>query len=98
MKCIDLLIENGVKEVYCVITHGIFTKNALKNISDNPHIKNFIVTNTLPQYTHKSKCSKLKVLSVGSLLSDVINCLCTGKALSELSCFKKIKQKVIQKY
>ena len=93
MKCIDLLIENGVKEVYCVITHGIFTKNALKNISDNPHIKNFIVTNTLPQYTHKSKCSKLKVLSVGSLLSDVINCLCTGKALSELSCFKKNKTK-----
>ena len=32
MKCIDLLVANGVKDVYCVITHGIFTKNALQNI------------------------------------------------------------------
>ena len=89
MKCIDLLVANGVKDVYCVITHGIFTKNALKNISLNPHIKKFIVTNTIPQYSHKSKCPKLEILSVGNLLSDVINCLCTGKSLSDLSCFNK---------
>ena len=59
------------------INTGIFTKNALQNISENPHIKKFIVTNTLPQYSHESQCKKLEVLSVGSLLSDVIECLCT---------------------
>ena len=93
MKCIDLLVSNGVKDVYCVITHGIFTKNALKNISDNPHIKKFIVTNTMPQYSHESQCPKLEVLSVGYLLSDVIDCLCTVKSLSKLSCFEKQKIK-----
>ena len=89
MKCIDLLVANGVKDVYCVITHGIFTKNALKNISLNSYIKKFIVTNTIPQYSHKLKCPKLEILSVGNLLGDVINCLCTGKSLSNLSCFNK---------
>jgi ribose-phosphate pyrophosphokinase len=87
MKCISLLVENGVKAVYCVITHGIFTKDALKNINGNPYIKKFIVTNTLPQHEHYSKCSKLEVLSVGNLLGDVIRCLCTGRSLSNLSCF-----------
>jgi ribose-phosphate pyrophosphokinase len=87
MKCIELLVANGVKQVYCVITHGIFTKNALTNINENPYIKKFIVTNTLPQYEHKLLCPKLEVLSVGNLLGDVISCLCTGKSLSDLSCF-----------
>jgi ribose-phosphate pyrophosphokinase len=94
MKCIDLLVKNGVKNVYCVITHGIFTKNALKMISENPHIKKFIVTNTLPQYSNNVKCPKLEILSVGHLLSDVIECLCTGKSLSKLSCFEKNKLKI----
>ena len=32
---------------------------------------------------------------MGSLLSDVINCLCTGKSLSDLSCFnKKMNSKI----
>jgi ribose-phosphate pyrophosphokinase len=87
MKCINLLVENGVKEVYCVITHGIFTKDALENINNNPYIKKFIVTNTLPQHEHAIQCPKLEVLSVGTLLGDVIACLCTGRSLSKLSCF-----------
>ena len=45
----------------------------------------------MPQYSHESQCDKLEVLSVGNLLSDVINCLCTGKSLSGLSCFEKMK-------
>ena len=91
MKCVDLLVQKGVKEVYCVITHGIFTKNALQMINENPYIKRFIVTDTLPQEHHMEICSKLEVISVAELLGEIMNCLSSGESISELSCFKNLK-------
>jgi ribose-phosphate pyrophosphokinase len=91
MKCIELLIKSGVSSVYCVITHGIFTKNALENIQQNPYIKKFIITNTLPQARNIAKCSKLEVLSVGELLGEVITRLSNGSSLSKMDCFQASK-------
>jgi len=89
MKCINLLIKNGVKEVYCIITHAIFTKDAIDKINKNIFIKEFIVTNSLPQEKHILKCPKLKVISVGGLLGEVIKRLINGKSISKMHCFQK---------
>ena len=45
-------------------------------------IKEFIVTNTLPQEEHVLHCSKLKVLSVGPLFGEIIKRLINGKSIS----------------
>jgi ribose-phosphate pyrophosphokinase len=83
-KVSDLLISKGAKDIIVIVTHGIFSKNALENISNHSHIKEFIVSDSIPQTENKKKCSKLKTFTISSILSDILLKLMNGESLSEV--------------
>jgi len=77
----DKLKELGARKVYAVITHGIISGNAIKNICESKGLDELIITDTIPLPKEK-RCSKIKVLSVAPLLSNVIRSIVEGRSLS----------------
>ena len=83
-KCCSLLIENGAKEVICVVTHGILSGLASKRINSCQEMSRMIVSNTLSQKQNKIKIPKLSVFDISDLLKEVIERIITGESISAL--------------
>ena len=76
----NILEKYGAKEIYVAITHGIFSKDALDRIAKSP-IKQLIITNTI-EFTKTEENPKIKVLSIGYLLSRIINAIVSNTPVS----------------
>ncbi len=66
----EALLERGASEVYACATHGIFADDALEAI-ERSALKRVVVTDSIP-IKPDSACTKLEVLSVGSLIAESI--------------------------
>lgn len=77
------LKEGGAKKIYAIITHGIFSRDALEKI-ENSVFESVICTNTLKQDENMKKCSKLQVIDVSNYFSEAIQRTHNGQSLSEL--------------
>jgi ribose-phosphate pyrophosphokinase len=77
--------ERGAKRVYLVATHGLFAAEAAKVLSES-FISGVLVTDTVPQAGRVAQAlgPRLTVLSVGTLLGEVIRCLHDGGSITEL--------------
>lgn len=79
-----ILEKHGAKEIYAAISHGIFSKDAIERINDSP-IKEMVVTNTIELSEEISKkTTKLTVLSVGWMLSNIISAINSHSPVSEV--------------
>lgn len=83
-KGIEELIKHGIKNVIIVASHGIFSGNAINKINNCDYLLKIIVTNTIDQTENLKNCSKLEVVDVGVMLSEVIKRVVTGESLSVL--------------
>jgi len=66
-----MLIEEGIKEIIVMCTHGVFTRGGLEKLGAMPQISEIITTDTVhtpPERRHP----KLRVLSVASIFADAI--------------------------
>ncbi len=80
----NILKNHGARDIYCAITHGVFSGNAAENIQSSP-IKKMVITNTIPLSDEfKKKCDKVTVLSVGKLLAQIIAAISSNKPVSEI--------------
>jgi ribose-phosphate pyrophosphokinase len=77
------LIEQGGKRVFAVLTHGIFSGDALEKI-EKSSIEAVVVTNTIPQDQHRAKCSKVKVIDISMILAEAIRRTHNGESVSYL--------------
>jgi ribose-phosphate pyrophosphokinase len=77
----DLLIENGAREVYAVVTHGLLSGTALETL-DKSSIKKVFITDTLP--TDRPLGDKVEIVPVGEVFADAIKRIESGESLSEL--------------
>lgn len=78
----QLLKDHGAKEIYCAVTHAIFSGNAAERIEKSV-IQELIVTNTIPlTESFKENCHKVKVISVGKLLARVMLAVSTHRSMS----------------
>jgi len=77
------LSEGGATKVYAIVTHGILSGDALKNI-ENSSLEKLIVTNTLPQKENQARCKKIEVLDIGAVLGEVIRRSHYGESVSKL--------------
>lgn len=84
IKCIEILEKHNVKEVWCFITHGIFSEPALERINTCKILTRMVTLNTMPQSHNLSKCNKLVILDCSKLFSFVIGCLLTGDSISKV--------------
>lgn len=78
------LVENGMKDVVVFVTHGVLSGPAIEKINQTPHIKEVVVSDTLPQDHNVARCPKLKVLSTAELLARVVHGILTGRSISRL--------------
>ncbi len=67
----EKLMEYGAKEVHACCSHAVLSGPAIDRLEKSV-IKSLVVTNSIPLNGKASKCSKIKVLSVGALLGEAI--------------------------
>ena len=80
----NILKENGAKDIYVCITHGLFSNNAALRIQDSP-IKEIVCTNTIiPPAEELSQTDKITTLSVGWMLSKLILAVSCHTPVSEV--------------
>ncbi len=82
-NAVDVLLNRGAEAVYACITHPVLSGPAIERINSS-NIKKLIVTNTIPLKDNAKHCKKIKVLSVASLLAEVIKRIYTGDSVSSL--------------
>ena len=78
----NALKENGARNIYASITHGVLSGNAIVNIA-NSSLEKLIITDTI-QLTKEKELKKIEVLSVASLLGEAIRCIHLEKSVSSL--------------
>ena len=81
-SAVQAAIDAGATEVYSCSTHGVFTNPALDRINAS-NIREMVVTDTLPSAT-RADSSKVKVLSVASLLGEAICRIHEGRSIGEM--------------
>jgi ribose-phosphate pyrophosphokinase len=77
------LMEKGAKEVRACCTHPVLSGRAIEVIMESP-IKEMIVTDTIPVKNEAKTCSKIKILSISSLLAEAIRRIYEDESVSDL--------------
>lgn len=77
------LKDAGATKIYAMLTHGIFSGNALEKI-DAACFEAVVVTNTIPQDQHRSICKKIKVIDISTILAEAIRRTHNGESVSYL--------------
>ena len=78
----EALADHGVKEVYCCVTHPIFSGNASKLMADSSFTE-VVVSDTIPLPQEKRN-GKITVLSVAPLLGEAIYRIHKGLSVGEM--------------
>lgn len=82
-KAADVLIENGAKKVIAIVTHGLFSSNAIEKIN-NSQLEKIICTNSMPVEDKLAACDRLECLDISSTLAEAIRRLHNGESVSYL--------------
>lgn len=83
-KAADVLASFGASEVHAYATHGILTDPACERISNCDALKEVVVTDSLPVENLLPRCSKLRVISIASLLAEAIQRIHTGESMEHV--------------
>lgn len=79
MEAVHALDERGVRGIWCCVTHAVLSPPAAERIRDSS-IRELVVTNTI-QLPPEKRLDKITVLSVASLLGDVIDSIHRGRSV-----------------
>jgi len=80
---VDDLADTSNTHVYALLTHGVFSGDAIERINASP-LDRVVVTNSVPQDEHKRLCPKLEVLEVGLVFAEAIRRVHHGESISAL--------------
>ena len=79
----DHLAKNGAKDIYVVVSHGLFTGSALERLSKSP-IKEVITTDSVRHRDEVLKHPKISIVSIAPMIAEAIIREQTGESISEL--------------
>jgi ribose-phosphate pyrophosphokinase len=84
-QAVNLVKENGARDVYVVCIHPIFSSNAVDRITAMP-VTQFITTDTVPITPDKQILlrDRLTVLSIAPLIGEVILRAHEGRSVGEM--------------
>lgn len=80
---VELLYKKGAKDVYCAVSHGILSHDAVEKIH-NSKVKEVVITNSITLPPEKRKEPKIKQISIGFMLAKTIEAIYKHKPVSEL--------------
>ena len=78
----EKLREHGALDIYCSVTHPVFCGQASQVLEDSD-IKEVVVTDTLPMPGER-RPSKLKTISIASLLGEAIHRIHSGLSIGAM--------------
>ena len=79
----NALKEKGAKSVKAYITHPVLSGPAIERL-EKSEIDELVVTNSIPLSPDAKKCSKIRVISLGSTIAECIKRLSNEESLSEM--------------
>ncbi|PVH80301.1 ribose-phosphate pyrophosphokinase-like protein [Cadophora sp. DSE1049] len=82
-RAAKLLKKEGATKIYALLTHGVFSGDAIDRINASP-LDKVVVTNSVPQDEHLRLCPKLEVLDVGQVFAEAIRRVHHGESISAL--------------
>lgn len=82
-KAAEVLLDNGAKSVIAIVTHGVLSGNAVKNIN-NSKLDKVVCTNTVPFEEKLKLCPKLDTIDISGVLAESIRRLHNGESISYL--------------
>lgn len=77
------LTKAGAKKVYTMVTHGIFSGDALEKLNKSS-IEVVVVTNTLPQEKNMKNCSKIKTIDISTIFAEAAKRSHNGESIKSL--------------
>ncbi len=80
----EVISQAGAREVIACAAHGVLSGPALERINATDALLKVIITDTIPPKDKVTRCSKLQVASVASLLGKTIHNIHTGSSVSVL--------------
>ncbi|KAL9129029.1 MAG: hypothetical protein Q9175_007401 [Cornicularia normoerica] len=83
-KAADTLREHGASEIVALVTHGIFSGNALKTLNDCDALSKVVATNTVPFSEKRKQCPKLEEIDVSPTLAEACRRTHNGESVSFL--------------
>ncbi|MBN1870172.1 MAG: ribose-phosphate pyrophosphokinase [Candidatus Omnitrophica bacterium] len=81
IEAVAALKKKGVLDVYAAVTHGILSGNAIERIKECKALKELVITDSIPLSKAK-QISKIKCVSVASLLAEAIQRIHSGESIS----------------
>ncbi|KAF7553355.1 hypothetical protein G7046_g7121 [Stylonectria norvegica] len=82
-RAAKLLKREGALKVYALLTHGVFSGDAIARINASA-IDKILVTNSVPQSDHRRMCPKLEVLDISPVFAEAIRRVHHGESISVL--------------
>jgi ribose-phosphate pyrophosphokinase len=82
-RAAKLLKREGATKVYALLTHGVFSGDAIARVNASA-IDKMIVTNSVPQEEHRRLCPKLEVLDIAPIFAEAIRRVHHGESISVL--------------
>ncbi|ANB11195.1 ribose phosphate diphosphokinase subunit PRS2 [Sugiyamaella lignohabitans] len=83
VKAAETLISHGAKKVIAIVTHGIFSGDAVNRINNSP-LDKVVSTNTVPHDNIQAQCPKLDHIDISPTLAEAIRRLHNGESVSYL--------------
>ncbi|KAK3320838.1 phosphoribosyltransferase-like protein [Cercophora scortea] len=83
-RAAKLLKKEGAAKIYALVTHGVFSGDAINRINASA-LDKLVVTNSVPQDDHKAKLGhKLVVLDIAPIFAEAIRRVHHGESISVL--------------
>jgi len=83
VKAADTLVSHGAKSIIAIVTHGIFSGDAIQKLNNSP-MDRIVCTNTVPHDDLRTLCPKLDHIDISPTLAEAIRRLHNGESVSYL--------------
>ncbi len=77
------LKEEGAKNIFAYLTHGVLSGDATNKINNSP-IEKIFITNTIDLSKQMAECPKIEIIDISKLLAETIKRVYTNTSVSEL--------------
>lgn len=77
------LKKHGARRVVAYCTHPVLSGNAVKNI-ESSQLDELVVTDTIPLRSEAATCSRIRQLSVATMLAESVRRISEGESLSSM--------------
>lgn len=87
IKCARLLKTNGANDIYAIVTHGLFSGDAIAKMKETKLFKKIVTSNSVDQ-TERAKDASIAVLDVSRMFGEAIRRINNGESVSVIYNFK----------